>query len=373
MPPALPSLDPLPLPAPVSLLYTLLLVLFLSHIVPMSIVLGGGFWAVVAGFRTRDPAFRDLSARLARQLPTWTAAAVTLGVGAFLFLEVLYGPAFYSASIQVAWPWLAAVGLAALGYGGYYLRANLVESHPRASAFVGAAAWLAFAGVALAFVSQMTLMLHPERHLALYQADPRGARLLHGEPTFWPRYLHMLVGALALGALWIAWLGAGALRRGEEGGRRVAAFGAKAFAWSTGVEALLGFAWMATLPRAALVAFMGASTVATGALAASVLLTFGAIASAVRAVGSAAPRPALAATGGQVAALLCLMALMRDVVRRETLGAAARLGEVQVQSQTGTALLFLALLAAAIGVVGWMARAARGSAPASATRPEVSP
>lgn len=367
MPPTLPSLDPLPLPAPVSLLYSLLLVLFLGHIVPMSIVLGGGFWAVVAGFRTRDPAFRDLSTRLSRQLPTWTAAAVTMGVSAFLFLEVLYGHTFYPASIQVAWPWLAAVGLAALGYGGYYLRASLVESHPRASALVGAAAWLAFAGVALAFVSQMTLMLHPERHLALYQADPRGARLLHGEPTFWPRYLHMLLGAIAVGALWIAWLGASSLRRGEEGGRRVVAFGATAFAWSTGVEALLGFAWMATLPRAALGAFLGASTVATGALAASVLLTFGAIASAVRAVRSAASTPALAVAGGQVAALLCLMVLMRDVVRRETLGAAARLGDQQVQSQTGAAVLFLALLAAAIGVVVWMARAARRPAPASAS------
>lgn len=366
MPPTLPALDPLPLPAPVSLLYSFLLALFLGHIVPMSIVLGGGFWAAVAGFRARDPAFRDLSKRMGRALPTWTAAAVTMGVGTFLFLQILYGPVFYSASAQVAWAWLAAAGLAALGYGGYYLRAQLVESHPRASALVGAAAWLAFAAVALAFVSQMTLMLHPERHLALHQADPRGARLLHGEPTFWPRYLHMLVGALAVGALWVAWLGAGALKRGEEGGRRIAAFGAKAFAWATGAEALSGFAWMAALPRPAIRAFMGKSALATGALTASVLLTLSAIAFAARVNRSRTPGRMLAAAGGHLAALLCLMVFLRDVVRRETLGAAARLGEMPVRSEWGAAALFVALLLAGVAVVGWMARATRRSAPAGA-------
>lgn len=72
MPPSLPSLDPIPLPAPVWLLSALLLLTFALHVVPMTMALGGGFWAIVAARRAEEPAFADLARRLAKGLPYWS-------------------------------------------------------------------------------------------------------------------------------------------------------------------------------------------------------------------------------------------------------------------------------------------------------------
>src|SRR5271167_4095215 len=207
MTPVVPNVDPIPLPAPTWLLSFFLFFTFVLHLVPMSVVLGGGFWALVAAGRAREPAFRDLAARLGRWLPYWTAAAVTAGVATLLFLQVLYGPVFYAASVVIAWPWLSVVGLLLVGYYGYYFRAYRFAKSPLVASIVGALAWVAFAFIGFIFVNQMTLMLHPERQIAMYLASARGLHLNLADPTLLPRYLHMLVGATAVAALFVALLG----------------------------------------------------------------------------------------------------------------------------------------------------------------------
>lgn len=48
MNPAIPQLDPAPLPAPVALLWFLLLLTFTLHVLPMDLVLGGSLLGAVA-------------------------------------------------------------------------------------------------------------------------------------------------------------------------------------------------------------------------------------------------------------------------------------------------------------------------------------
>ena len=59
MTPAIPLLDPIPLPAPAWLLSALLALTFTLHLIPMNLVLGGSILAVVARGRgdgtTRTP------------------------------------------------------------------------------------------------------------------------------------------------------------------------------------------------------------------------------------------------------------------------------------------------------------------------------
>ncbi len=356
MPPALPSLDPIPLPAPVWLLSALLLLTFTLHVVPMAMTLGGGFWAIVAERRAEDPAFRQLARSIAKGLPYWTAAAITTGVAALLFLQVLYGPVFYASSVVIAWPWLSIVGLVLLGYYGYYFRAYRLEKSPRAAFWAGAVAWAAFAVVVFLYVSEMTLMLHPERLHGLYRADRTGATLGLTEPTLLPRYLHMLVGAVAIAALWVAWIGS---RMAGEGGRRVLRFGAAAFGVTIALEAAIGVWFLAALPAGVVRAFAQGRALPTACLVLSVAATAVSIWAAWSARVSDAPVRRLGAAGGAAAAVLVLMVLMRDVVRRETLGEAARLDAMQVAPQWPVIALFAVLLVAGIGTLCWMVLAAR--------------
>jgi hypothetical protein len=365
MPAGLPSLDPIPLPAPAWLLSVLLLLTFFLHVLPMSVTLGGGFWAIVAASRSRDPAYRELARRIGKGLPYWTAATVTTGVAALLFLQVLYGPVFYASSIVTAWPWLSIVGLVLAGYYGYYVRSHRLEKNPAAALAAGAVAWLAFAAVAFLYVNEMTLMLHPERLLPLYVANRSGATLGLGEPTLAARYLHMVVGAIALAALWVAWLGA---RTSGDAGRRVAAFGLEGFAAAAAFQVILGGWLLAALPRPTVRAFMGAQAPATVSLLLSVVATLTAVSIAWRARRGEAPGRPIVAAAGHVVVVIALMVLMRDVVRRVTLGEAARIGAMQVAPQWGMIAAFLAVLLAGLATVAWMVVATRRASPARGER-----
>jgi hypothetical protein len=74
---------------------------------------------------------------------------------------------------------------------------------------------------------------------------------------------------------------------------------------------------------------------------------------------SLAPRGALLVAAGLAALVVILMAIMRNVVRRETLGAAAPLDAIQVVPQLPVIGPFALLLVAGLATVGWMLVVAR--------------
>jgi len=370
MTPVIPRVDAIPLPAPTWLLTFFLIFTFLLHLVPMSVTLGGGFWAIVAVRRSEVPAYRDLAARLGRWLPYWAAATVTTGVAALLFLQVLYGPVFYAASVLLAWPWLSVVALLLIGYYGYYFRSYRFAKNPRAASWVGFVAWLAFAAIAFIFVNQMTLMLHPERHYAMYLESARGLHFHLVEPSLAPRYLHMLVAALALAALWVGLLGLLALRRGEgESGRRVLTLGCFGFALCTALQIPIGTWMLLAQPHRVVEAFVGGSVTATLYLSVSVLLALSVILVAAKAPRAARPSRALGLAAGHLGPVVLLMVLVRDAVRRTTLGDVLDLSAMAAKPQWGVIILFLLLLIAGLATLAYMLLALRRlkSAPGAPT------
>jgi hypothetical protein len=352
--PVIPAFDPVPLPAPPGLLHALLVATFFVHLVPMSVTLGGSFWALLAARR-----HRALALALARDLPTFTAFTVTTGVAALLFLQALYGPVFFAASVTMAWPWLAVPALALAGYALLYLRGARAESHPRAALALGGASAFLFLAVSLLQTTQMTFMLHPELHHGLHTADPRGLALPLGLRALLPRWLHLVVGATGTAALWPMILAARAVRRGEPGARDALAFAAKGFSAATGLAILAGLGWLAALPPAPLAAFRGGSAFASFALVASLALAVLALVLARRAREAADPLPAVVRCAGAVLALLGLMAGMRDVVRRATLAAAFEPAAAPASPQWGAIALFACLAIAGGAAVAWMVRAVR--------------
>ena len=101
----IPPLDPSPVPAPIWIFKALLYTTFLIHIVLMNLVLGGSLMAVYYGFKGKEKHI-DAAGVLAKMLPWAMPFTVTFGVAPLLFVQVIYGPLFYSASIPMGVPFL---------------------------------------------------------------------------------------------------------------------------------------------------------------------------------------------------------------------------------------------------------------------------
>ena len=117
---SIPDYQDIPLPAPLWLLKVLLVVTFVLHIVPMNVSLGGsllsGLLLVGSGGDKQTFAGRFGHA-LAVGLPVFVSFALTFGVAPLLFLQLIYGPMYYTSSILMAVPWLMILFLI---MGGYY-------------------------------------------------------------------------------------------------------------------------------------------------------------------------------------------------------------------------------------------------------------
>lgn len=367
MTPLIPQLDPLALPAPAWLLWGLLLLTFVLHLLPMNVVLGGSLVAAVTRWRARGRSAAH-EARLAdwfaHAMPVTIAATVTLGVAALLFVQVLYGRLFFASSIVMGWFWLAVVPLIILGYYSAYLLA--FKGH-HAAAWPQMLAWLAWAlflAVGFIYTNNMTLMLRPAEIAARYQADVRGLQLNLAEPTLVPRFLHMLLGAVAVSGLVVVILGVVRHRHEPAFGAWAVRYGAQWFLAATVANVLVGFSWLGALPREVMSQFMGGDAMVTGVFVAGIGAGLGAVALMIRTLTS--PRPAGAAVATAAATLLTiiLMILSRDHVRQAALDAAGFTPARWVAPQWGPIAIFAVLLVVAIVSVIWMvARLAATTAP----------
>jgi hypothetical protein len=108
--------------------------------------------------------------------------------------------------------------------------------------------------------------------------------------------------------------------------------------------------------------FMGGNGFATVLLALGLLLSVGVLLHAVLAARSASPARLALSSAVLLVALLVVMILTRDQVRRGALEAAGFEPVAWVAPQWGPILLFALLLVGAIGAVAWMVRTlARGA------------
>jgi len=350
-----PAPDSLPLPGPPGLLGALLVGAFFLHALPLSIALGGAFWTVLAA-RRAEPAYRDLERRMARWLPWWTAAAVATGGGALVFLEALYGPPFFRASVVGAVPWVAAPAIALVGYAAYYLGDAIPARGARLA--LAMVALVAFAATAAAFSSQSALMLRPEELPALYRVGRSGWHLASGA-AYWARALHVVLGAVALGGLWVSWLGGRAIASGDDvGGRAIVSLGARGFALVALLGGVAGAWFLSALPIPVARPILGGAPLPAAALAASALATLAAAALAWSAPRRRDPLRAVRGAAALAALVLLLMAFLRQVVRGEALRGAFDASAQRSVPEWGAAALLAAVLLAGALAVAWMARAA---------------
>lgn len=356
MNPVLPLPDPTGLPAPVWLLATLLVLTFILHLLPMNLILGGGFvtaWAVLRGRRlgARGDAegrarHEALAARIARLMPVATAFTITLGIAPLLFVQVLYGQLFYTSSVLMAWVWLAVIGLLMIGYYGTYGVAMSKDLLTVKNAVLSFGSSLVFLVIGFIMTHNFTLMLRPERWDAMYRANDHGTHWNFADPTVWPRYAHYVVASFAFTGLVLALIGAltGKNRRAESAGW-MKDLGSTLFIGGTLVQMATGLWFLFALEPRVRDAFLGGSLVDTA-------LLWGGVAAAVVAMLAVRKSPVLATVA--TALTLVGMAIARQRERTLTLQPYFRTESLEVAPQTVLFLIFAALLVAGLALVGWM-------------------
>ncbi|RMF74629.1 MAG: hypothetical protein D6738_05860 [Acidobacteria bacterium] len=350
--------DPLPLPAPGWLLWSLLMLTFFLHMLAMNWVLGGSIiGAVTRVSRRTSPEADVLVGLLTRSMPSAVAATITLGVAPLLFVQVLYGRLLFTSSILMGWFWLSVIPLLIIAYYAVYA---LSFRGDRLGGLEAPLSWLAalcFMAIGFLYSNNMTLMLRPDSFVSRYLADGRGFHLNLDDPTLVPRYLHMLLGALATSGMAIALIGA--LRRSLDAraARYLMRCGSLWFVIPTAINVLFGLWWLIALPRETMLRFMGGSAVASGALAIGLLAALSALLMMAMALGREDPRGLIRGGAWSLGLTLVAMVLMRDQVRQGALEAAGFEPSPWVEPQWGPIVLFVVLLVAALAAVAWMVRA----------------
>lgn len=375
---AIPDPDPIPLPGPVWLFKTLLVLTFLVHILPMNLVLGGSVFSFVSHLYSRGSGpvavhHRRLIERLIRIFPVAMALTITTGIAPLLFLQVLYGQLFFTSSILMAWFWLAVIGLMLLGYYGFYWQGYGLEGWGRGARWLAGGIAAIFLLTAFLFVNNLGMLQNPAIWKELHLSNPHGVQLYALEdPSLIPRYLHFLLGALALSGLLVAGIGVGVRRREPDFGSWAAAYGARWFVGVTFVQLIVGPWFLFSQPARVRAAFLGASPSDTLILIVAVAFAVGALV--------ALAQPHQLATGRFWFGVSCitvtvgLMVIIRQRVRTWWLAPYFRTEQLEVSPQWGAAVLFLAVLAIGLIVVGWMLwqfhRGAPGEPPGPSKRVE---
>jgi hypothetical protein len=351
---AIPHPDPLPVPAPHPLLWFLLVLTFFLHLLPMNFILGGSILALVSRIRSKTHnGHRLLAGFFARSVPIITAATITMGVAPLLLTQVLYGRLFFSSSVLMAWSWAAVIPLLIVGYFSTYR----VAFKPGGPARI--AGWLAaicFVAIGFLYSNNFTLMLQAQDLPARYAADPSGRQLNLIDPTLAPRFLHMLVGALAVAGLIVTLYGLYQRKTNEATSRWTVRYGAIWFTVATGINVILGGWWLMALPRETMLRFMGGNMTATAALVIGTLAGLATLVMMTMAVNARNTSRLVRAAAAHVLVTLVAMILCRDQVRRGALAGVGFENNAWVETQWGPLVLFVILLVVAIGTVIWMVR-----------------
>ena len=326
----------------------LLMLTFPLHLLFMNAMLGAAGISLYARFRG-DAAHTRLAHDLAKALPLLVAFTINFGVAPLLFLQVLYGHFLYTSSVLMAVTWMSVPLVLIVAYYAIYLYDFKFAALGRAGILPIALALGIFLYIAFIFTNNMTLMLEPEKWAAYF--SQRGGTLLNtGSPTLWPRYLHNVIGGMAVGGLFVAAFGRWKGRKDPEAGALAVRLGLKLFTTLTMVEILVGFWFLLSLPVPVLRLFMGGSGLATA------LLGLGAgLALLVLSAGSKGNVPLCV---GLTVPLVYVMAFMRDVVRSGYLRPVFTPASLKVAPQLSPLALFGVTLVGGLLVIAWMLKQA---------------
>ncbi len=322
----------------------LLMLTFPLHLFAMNAMLGTALTAFIAHLYPGRP-HRELSHELAKALPFLVAFTVNLGVAPLLFVNVIYGHLLYSSTVLMGLFWLAVIPIMILAYYMIYIYDFGFKKLGNLAMFLLLAALALLMMVGFIFSNNMTLMISPASWPRWFTTA--GGTLLNlADPILLPRYLHMMTGSLAVGGLFVALYSKIALKHDSELSETGTRLGMQLFTWLTGLQLLVGTWFLLTLPGEVMKRFMGSNMVATGLLAAGILL-------AVASLITGYQRKVMT-TLWLTLPLVYLMSFIRDSVRTGYLAPYFDMTKVPTNVQWSPLIFFLVTLVMGVGVIIWM-------------------
>lgn len=357
----MPPLDPFGLPATLLFIQILHLLTLLLHLVAMNFMVTAAGAAAITRLRIAKAGTGSTATKLysdaVNLLPYLVAATVTLGIAPLLFSQVIYGHTVYPAGIAIGWFWWGVIPLLVAAYYGFYLLKLRNEAGRKVSSLVPFIALLILIWISFIFSNNFNLSGQPDRIEAMIRASSAGWQLNLSDPTTFPRWLHMVVGAVAVGGVGMMWLGWMKLKIDPEYGARLLRLGQQLFIHPTTANIVIGFAFMMTLKRPVMMKLMGQGLLETGLW----FIGMGAALAAIPVFNrAAASRSFNALLSGSVLLALTLAAMvwLRERVRIAYLEPYFNLSDWTVNVQTGPIILFLLTFLLGIGVMVWLIRLA---------------
>lgn len=178
----------------------LLTVTFFLHLVVMNILLG---CSIITFFRHASGKSTDINKAIAGKLPLTVAFTVNFGVAPLLFLQVIYGHFMYTSSVLMAVYWLSIFAILICSYYGAYIYTmqydRIVAYHTVLTGFIAGTLLV----VAFFITNNLSFMTNVEAWPAYFN-NSEGTLLNFTDPSLFPRYLHSVLGAIAVGGLSIA-------------------------------------------------------------------------------------------------------------------------------------------------------------------------
>jgi hypothetical protein len=326
----------------------LLIVTFILHLLFMNTMLGSSIIALTREFATKDEPC-DLNKDLSLKLPYTVAFTVNLGVAPLLFLQVLYGHLMYTSSILMAVYWLSIVLLVMIAYYSLYIYDFKFDALGQARRIFIVIAVVLLLFVGFIFTNNMTLMMQPEQWTR-YFTNPYGTLLNLQEKMLIPRYLHFVVGSVAVGGLFQAVVWEIKRKKKGEQAEEAVRSGLNWFLGATIVQILIGIWFLSSLPQEKMMLFLGSDTLRTLLLIAGILCALSALIFAAKNY--------VWATLGSTLSTITIMVLIRDLLRMSWIKPFFSPTSLKVIPDNSPLILFLVSFAIGLVIIFYMLKIA---------------
>lgn len=192
------------LSAPIDVFQFLFQFTFLVHIIFVNLAIGGIFTILLCKYlykNNKDNDYNVIAHDLSFNNTYNISLTVTTAVAPLLFIQVLYDKLFYSSSIILAFYWLSIILAIIVAYYLNYIykyRLFYLKYKPTGGTVFMFVVLLLFLYTAFMLVSNTLISLNPHKWVYLYKNV--NFTII---PTLIPRFLHFIIGAIALNGIFV--------------------------------------------------------------------------------------------------------------------------------------------------------------------------
>lgn len=335
------------LPGPYWLFTLLHWLTFALHLTAMNILFAGLLVVILGRTGLIND---DISGTLVKLLPTALAATISLGVAPLLFLQVIYGELFYSASILSAWSWFFVIPVLIVTY--YLLYAAALKKNVSAGKknfmLMTAAIGLVYVSILLTSVSD--LAIKPNLWESIYASSPEGFGFNPDYVEIFFRWAHSLTGAFVIFGVTLQLFAV--FHKKYQGNQQLFKFGRRIFIYGLVTTSVFGIIYILVLDSAILMKCL--KSPGLYALLGSIVFNLIALYLAYRKQASGSAKKSVVLTALFVFLGLICMVITRHFLRLIFLGDYFDPKTLETATQMGPLLMFLITFIAGLVVLFWM-------------------